>query len=48
MAEEERTGAGRVESLVKWTGLIGALIAVFTGVYQLWQANVLDARAGRR
>jgi hypothetical protein len=47
MAEEARTGAERLESFAKWIGVVGALIAVFTGVYQLWQANLLDAREMR-
>ena len=34
----------RLESYLKFVGILGALIAAFTGIYQLWQSNVHDGR----
>jgi hypothetical protein len=34
----------RVESLVRLIGLIGGLIAVFTGIHQFWQSNQQNTR----
>jgi hypothetical protein len=39
-----RAAADRLESFVKLIGIIGGLIAVFSGIYQLWQGNVQSAR----
>ena len=39
-----RTGADRLESFVKFVGIMGGLIAAFVGVYQLWQGNVQSGR----
>lgn len=42
--QKKRERPDRVESFVKLVGIAGALIAVFSGVYQLWQSNVQSAR----
>ena len=34
----------RVESSVKLIGIVGGLIAVFSGIHQLWQSNVQNSR----
>ena len=51
MSEEERKGepggkskTDRLESFVKFVGIMGGLIAAFVGVYQLWQGNVQSGR----
>jgi hypothetical protein len=40
--EKEKTD--RLESYVKFVGLVGGLIAAFAGIYQLWQGNVQNGR----
>lgn len=48
--EEKRAGTGgrekpdRLESYIKYVGFIGALVAAFSGIYQLWQSNVQSGR----
>lgn len=44
MSKQQKAAADRLESFVKLLGVVGAFIAVFSGIHQLWQANVLDAR----
>jgi hypothetical protein len=34
----------RLEFFVKYISIIGALVALITGIYQLWQSNVQGAR----
>ena len=34
----------RLESYIKYVGFIGALVAAFSGIYQLWQSNVQNGR----
>ncbi len=41
-AENEKQN--RLEFFVTLIGIVGALIAAFTGIYQLWQSNINDAR----
>ncbi len=41
--EKEEKG-NRLESFAKLVGIVGGLIAVFTGIYQLGQGNVQNAR----
>jgi len=41
---DEKEKPDRLESYVKFVGIIGGLIAAFIGIYQLWQSNVLDGR----
>lgn len=36
--------ANRLESLAKLVGILGGLIAVFTGIYQFGQNNIHNAR----
>jgi hypothetical protein len=42
--EEKKKKPDRLESFAKLVGIIGGLIAVFTGIYQLSQSNVQNAR----
>lgn len=42
--QSKAPGPDRLESYVKLVGIVGGLIAVFTGIYQLWQANVQSGR----
>lgn len=51
MSEEEKKGErdvrekpDRLETYLKYIGIIGGLIAAFTGIYQLWQGNVQSGR----
>ena len=46
MSEDQRKSErrGRLESLVTLVGVVGGLIAVFSGVHQLWQGNIQSAR----
>ena len=45
MSEENRNDKrDRLESLVTLIGIMGGVIAVFSGVYQLWQGNIQTAR----
>ena len=51
MSEEGKSGephgktkTDRLESFVKFVGIMGGLIAAFVGVYQLWQGNVQSGR----
>lgn len=37
---EEAKKRDRLDSLMVWVGIVGGLLAVFSGVYQLWQGNV--------
>lgn len=41
---EEREKTDRLETYIKYVGFIGALIAAFSGIYQLWQGNVQSGR----
>jgi hypothetical protein len=40
----EREKPDRLETYIKYLGFIGALIAAFSGIYQLWQNNVQGGR----
>lgn len=40
----EREKPDRLEAYIKYVGFIGALLAAFSGVYQLWQSNVQSGR----
>ncbi len=42
--QKEKEKPDRLESYVKLIGIIGGLIAAFTGIYQLWQSNVQNGR----
>jgi hypothetical protein len=42
--EEKKEKPDRLESFAKLVGIIGGLIAVFTGIYQLSQTNIQSAR----
>jgi hypothetical protein len=42
--EKKNEKRDRWESLVTLVGVIGGLIAVFSGVHQLWQGNIQSAR----
>jgi hypothetical protein len=41
---KEGSWSDRFESFAKWIGTIGALVAVFTGIYQFAQSNSQNAR----
>ncbi len=41
---DEKEKPDRLESYVKFVGIIGGLIAAFVGIYQLWQSNVQNGR----
>lgn len=42
--EEEKKKPNRLESFAKLIGIAGGLLAVFTGLYQLGQSNIQNAR----
>jgi hypothetical protein len=42
--QEKKEKTNRLESSAKLIGIIGGLIAIFTGIYQLGQSNVQNAR----
>jgi hypothetical protein len=42
--QEKKEKPNRLESYAKLIGIIGGLIAIFTGIYQLGQGNVQNAR----
>jgi hypothetical protein len=42
--QEKKEKPNRLESFAKFIGVIGGLIAIFTGIYQLGQSNVQNAR----
>jgi hypothetical protein len=42
--QKEKEKPDRLESYVKFVGIIGGLIAAFIGIYQLWQSNVQNGR----
>jgi hypothetical protein len=42
--DKEREKPDRLETYLKFIGVIGGLIAAFTGIYQLWQGNVQSGR----
>ncbi len=44
MSDEKNEKQNRLESLVTLIGVVGGLTAAFTGIYQLWQGNLQDAR----
>jgi hypothetical protein len=51
MSEEEKKEGvdkkekpDRLESFIKFVGIVGGLIAAFTGIYQFWQSNVQNGR----
>jgi hypothetical protein len=41
---DEKEKPDRLESYVKFVGIIGGLIAAFIGIYQLWQSNLQNSR----